>query len=33
MTPVGTAQVPSIEAGQLFAGSRRHSGFQRGGVR
>ena len=30
MTPVGTAQVPSIDAGQLLAGSRRHSGFQRG---
>src|ERR1700674_1065137 len=32
MTPVGTTQVPSIEAGQLLAGSRRHSGFQRGGA-
>ena len=32
MTPVGTAQVPSIDAGQLLAGSRRHSGFQRGGA-
>jgi hypothetical protein len=31
MTPVGTGQVPSIEAGQLLAGSGGHSGFQRGG--
>jgi len=32
MTPVGTGQVPSIGAGQLFASSRRHGGFQRGGT-
>ena len=32
MTPVGTAHVPTIGAGQLLAGRRRHRGFQRGGA-
>jgi len=32
MTPVGTGQVPSIDTGQLLAGSRRQGGFQRGGA-
>jgi len=32
MTPVGTGQVPSIDAGQLLADSGRHRGFQRGGA-
>ena len=30
VTPVRTAQVATIGAGQLLAGSRRHGGFQRG---
>ena len=32
MTPVGTGQVPSIDAGQLLASGSRHGGFQRGGA-